>query len=97
MPRNFFRRIEIVFPIEEPALRDRIVNQILATQLADNVKASILDSDGNYTRLPLKKESSQRASQNEFMALALGEAKTRRGTRTVKKNYNKIEVVKAPR
>ncbi|MDR3406569.1 MAG: polyphosphate kinase 1 [Chthoniobacter sp.] len=97
MPRNFFRRIEIVFPIEEPVLRDRIVNQILAAQLADNVKASILDSDGNYTRPPLKKESSQRASQNEFMALALGEAKTRRGTRTVKKNYNKIEVVKAPR
>src|SRR6202012_5024261 len=30
MPRNFFRRIEIVFPIEEPALRDRIVNQILS-------------------------------------------------------------------
>ncbi|MEP6673375.1 MAG: polyphosphate kinase 1 [Chthoniobacter sp.] len=96
MPRNFFRRIEIVFPIEEPALRDRIVNQILATQLADNVKASILDSEGNYSRPAVKKEN-QRASQAEFMALALGEAKTRRGTRAVKKNYNKIEIAKGPR
>jgi polyphosphate kinase len=97
MPRNFFRRIEIVFPIEEPALRDRIVNQILATQLADNVKASILGSDGAYSRPPVKKESEQRSSQREFMALAMGEAKTRRTTRAVKRNYHKIEVAKAPR
>jgi polyphosphate kinase len=97
MPRNFFRRIEIVFPIEEPALRDRIVNQILAVQLADNVKASILGSDGSYSRPAVKKESAQRGSQAEFMALAMGEAKTRRNTRTVKKNYQKIELIKAPR
>ncbi len=97
MPRNFFRRIEIVFPIEEPVLRDRIINQILATQLADNVKASILGHDGKYTRVPVKKESAQRSSQAEFMALAMGEAKTRRTGRVVKKNYNKIQVAKAPR
>ena len=97
MPRNFFRRIEIVFPIEEPALRDRIINQILATQLADNVKASILGHDGKYTRVAVKKESAQRSSQAEFMALALGEAKTRRTGRPVKKNYTKIQVAKAPR
>jgi polyphosphate kinase len=97
MPRNFFRRIEIVFPVEEPALRDRIVNQILATQLADNVKASILHSDGSYVRAAVKKDSQQRSSQGEFMALAVGEAKARRTPRTVKKSYAKIQVVKAPR
>lgn len=97
MPRNFFRRIEIVFPVEEPALRDRIVNQILAAQLADNVKASILDSDGVYSRPAVKKDSKQRSSQGEFMALALGEARARRAVRAVKRNYTKIEVAKAPR
>jgi polyphosphate kinase len=97
MPRNFFRRIEIIFPIEEPALRDRIVKQILATQLADNVKASILASDGTYSRVPVKKDGTQHSSQAEFMALALGEAKPRRGARIVKKSYRKIEVAESPR
>jgi hypothetical protein len=36
--------------VEDPALRDRIVNQILAAQLVDNVKASLLASDGTYHR-----------------------------------------------
>src|SRR5690606_14284795 len=30
MPRNFFRRIEVVFPIEDGVLRDRLINEILA-------------------------------------------------------------------
>ncbi len=97
MPRNFFRRIEIVFPIEDPVLRERIVKQILAAQLADNVKASVLGSDGRYSRVPSRKDGAQRSSQGEFMALALGEAKLRRTNRVVKKNYRKIEVVKSPR
>jgi polyphosphate kinase len=96
MPRNFFRRIEIVFPVEDATLRDRIVKQILATQLADNMKASILQSDGSYTRPTVKKESAQHSSQGEFMALALGEAKTRRATRTVKKSYRRMAVAKTP-
>ena len=29
MPRNFFRRVEIAFPIEEPPLRDEIVDEVL--------------------------------------------------------------------
>ncbi len=97
MPRNFLRRIEIIFPIEEAVLRDRIVKQILAAQLADNVKASILGSDGHYTRIVAKKDGAQRSSQAEFMALALGEAKSRRPGRAIKKSYGKIEVARGPR
>ena len=97
MPRNFIRRIEIIFPVEEPALRERILKQILAAQLADNVKASLLASDGTYTRVPVKKDGAERNSQAEFMALALGEAKPRRAARIVKKSYRKIEVAKPPR
>jgi polyphosphate kinase len=97
MPRNFLRRVEIIFPIEEPALRERIVKQILAAQLADNVKATVLSSDGTYSRVPMRKDSAQHSSQMEFMALALGEAKPRRGARSVKKSYRKMEVAKQPR
>ena len=51
MPRNFFRRIETMFPVEDPALRQRIVDEILATSFADNVKARELRSDGTYMRV----------------------------------------------
>ena len=97
MPRNFFRRIEIVFPIEEPALRDRIVNQILALQLADNTKASVLANDGSYARPEKTKDTKPLHSQNEFMALALGESKARRVHRPVKRAYPKIQVARNPR
>ncbi|HXQ28902.1 MAG TPA: polyphosphate kinase 1 [Gemmatimonadales bacterium] len=50
MPRNFWRRIETVFPIEDPALKSRIVNEILHTLLADTVKARELQADGTYRR-----------------------------------------------
>lgn len=96
MPRNFFRRMEVVFPIEDASLRDRIANQILAAQLADNLKASVLQPDGSYVRPSHKKESGARSSQAEFMALALGESKVRRSGRPVKKNYLKIELASRP-
>ncbi|HKR65876.1 MAG TPA: polyphosphate kinase 1, partial [Thermoanaerobaculia bacterium] len=39
MPRNFFRRIEVTWPILSPPLRDRIELQILGTCLADDAKS----------------------------------------------------------
>src|SRR5207247_3863058 len=50
MPRNFRRRIETVFPVTDARLKDRIVNEILALSLADNVKARELRADGTYER-----------------------------------------------
>src|SRR5216110_3407992 len=46
MPRNFFRRIELAFPVENPALRDRIINEVLPSFLHDRVKARELQPDG---------------------------------------------------
>lgn len=51
MPRNLNWRVETVFPIEDPALRFRIREEILATCLEDNTKARLLTSDGDYERL----------------------------------------------
>ncbi|HXQ63522.1 MAG TPA: polyphosphate kinase 1, partial [Steroidobacteraceae bacterium] len=49
MERNFFRRIEVAFPIERKKLRDRVLRD-LETWLADNVNAWLLRSDGSYER-----------------------------------------------
>ena len=52
MPRNFWRRIETVFPIVDAGLQARIVGDILQLVLADNVKARELLPDGTYRRRP---------------------------------------------
>jgi polyphosphate kinase len=49
MERNFFRRIEVCFPIDRKQHRDRIVED-LETYLADNEQAWVLRSDGRYER-----------------------------------------------
>src|SRR3984893_18310034 len=51
MPRNFLRRVEVAFPIENPALRDNIINEVLPRFLNDRVKARELQPDGSYRRL----------------------------------------------
>jgi polyphosphate kinase len=52
MPRNFFRRIEVMFPIEDARLKSRIVDSILPVMLSDNVKSRLQQPDGSYIRAP---------------------------------------------
>ncbi len=47
MPRNLDRRVEILFPVEDGELKERLLH-ILDVQLADNVKAQYLRPDGSY-------------------------------------------------
>jgi len=51
MPRNFIRRIEVMFPVEEPALQKRLLEEVIGYALADNVKARRLQVDGSYLRV----------------------------------------------
>ena len=50
MNRNLHERVEVLFPLKNPLLRDRVVHEILAAYMADNVKTRILQSDGRYLR-----------------------------------------------
>jgi len=50
MPRNFWRRIETLFPIEDASLQARIVGDIIQPILSDTVKVRELSSDGTYRR-----------------------------------------------
>lgn len=71
MPRNFFRRIEIAFPILDGAVRERVVSEILMESLADNVKARDLQPDGTYIRVAPGKGQRRYRSQQEFQSRAL--------------------------
>jgi polyphosphate kinase len=51
MPRNFLRRVELAFPIENPALRDNLIDEVLPRFLNDRVKSRELQPDGSYRRL----------------------------------------------
>jgi polyphosphate kinase len=50
MNRNLHERVEVLFPLKNPLLRDRVVHEILAAYLADNVKSRFLQKDGRYLR-----------------------------------------------
>ncbi|HUW85859.1 MAG TPA: RNA degradosome polyphosphate kinase, partial [Methanoregula sp.] len=50
MPRNLDRRVEILFPIENPQYRKAIVSTILPVQLNDTTKVRLLKRDGSYER-----------------------------------------------
>jgi polyphosphate kinase len=50
MPRNLDRRVEVLFPVEDPAMRKAIISVILPVQLQDTVKTRLLKSDGTYER-----------------------------------------------
>jgi polyphosphate kinase len=78
MPRNFKRRVEVMFPIAEPALRDRVSQEILGTMCADNTKSWVLEADGRYVRVPRSPEREVR-SQSVFMELARERVKEAEG------------------
>ena len=50
MERNFFRRVEVAFPVRDPELRARMLRE-LDLYLRDNTQAWVLESDGSYRRL----------------------------------------------
>src|SRR5213082_1231836 len=66
MPRNFYRRVEIAFPIDAPELRDEMVNDILPSLLNDQVKARELESDGSYVRLHPAEGAARSQAQLHF-------------------------------
>src|SRR5213082_1663092 len=50
MPRNLYDRVEVMFPLKDAMLRDRVKHEILDSYLADKLKSRLLQKDGRYTR-----------------------------------------------
>lgn len=72
MPRNFERRVEVMFPIEAPLLRQRICEEIIPAYLNDNCRARILMPDGRYVRAAAWQGAEQHRSQSDLLAIASG-------------------------
>jgi polyphosphate kinase len=70
MPRNLVERCEVVFPVTQADLHKRLREEILAAYLADNVKARLLQPDGEYLRAPLGGEAF--SAQDYMMRIAEG-------------------------
>ena len=64
MPRNLDKRVEIVFPVEDPVLKKEVIH-ILETEFEDNVKAHILEPDGSYVKID-KRGKTLVNSQDQF-------------------------------
>jgi polyphosphate kinase len=50
MQRNFDRRVEMLYPIDHPKIKEDL-EEILYLYLKDNVKARVLNSDGTYSKI----------------------------------------------
>ncbi len=55
MNRNMLRRVELAWPVEDAALRQRVIDECLVAYLHDNVDAWSLNADGQYTRVQATK------------------------------------------
>jgi polyphosphate kinase len=55
MERNFFRRIEISFPVLEPKLKRRVLKEGLKPYLADNSQAWEMNGNGDYRITPTRR------------------------------------------
>ena len=70
MPRNFFRRVEVAFPIEDPELRKRIIDDLLPAELRDNEDAQELQPDATYAPPARQPNEPSFSAQRYFMAAA---------------------------
>lgn len=80
MPRNLEKRVEIVFPVEDEQIKKEVMH-ILDIQMKDNVKASILQADGTYTK-PDKRGKMLVNSQEYFCREATERAENRKNRKT---------------
>jgi polyphosphate kinase len=83
MPRNFYRRIELAFPVENAALRDQIINEVLPSFLHDRVKARELQPDGKYRRL--KPEGTEPRAQAQWHFREVSRERAKKMTKPKKK------------
>ena len=74
MPRNLVERCEVLFPVAQPDLHKRLRDEILTAYLADNTKARLLQSDGEYVRAP--KGDAPFSAQDYMIRLAEGTEET---------------------
>jgi polyphosphate kinase len=76
MNRNMFGRIELAWPVTDPVIRQRIIDECLVAYLHDTQDAWDLQADGTYVRTALKPRSRKQSAQAALMARYSSEPKT---------------------
>ena len=72
MQRNLYERVEVIFPVKDPQLCQRICTEILSAYLADTRKARLLGSDGTYSRPRSVRNGHGFSVQEHLMRVASG-------------------------
>jgi polyphosphate kinase len=76
MPRNFYRRVEVMFPVESEALRAQLRKEVMEPSLSDDVRHYVLDSTGEYQRRVRRGDELLPCSQGKLLeATALDPAR----------------------
>jgi len=70
MPRNLYERVEVLFPLKDAQLRERVVMEILGAYLSDTRKARFLEPDGTYSRPRSFRQAKAFSAQEHLMKLA---------------------------
>lgn len=81
MPRNLDKRVEIMFPVIDEGLKEQVIH-ILDIQLADNVKAHLLQPDGSYEKVDKRGKKPVHA-QEYFCSQAMKMAKQQMGQKDI--------------
>lgn len=91
MQRNFDRRVEILYPIEHPKIKENML-EILELYLKDNVKTRLLNCDGTYSRIPFEEISEkERFNAQEYF---VSEVKKKYAAETKKEYLKKLKKLK---
>jgi len=94
--RSFFRRIEVVFPIDDGNLRERVQGELLETALKDNVKARLLTSSGSYKRQRPRRSAVLHRSQNELLRAAAAASPSQAPARNNKAQFPRFKLAPSP-
>jgi polyphosphate kinase len=72
MPRNLLRRVEVLFPVDAPALREQLHREVIEPALADNAHAYEMRADGTYARRTPKSGEAPRRAQSLVLERTVG-------------------------
>ena len=90
MPRNLERRVEILFPVLNAELKEKVWH-VLEVQLSDTQKAQFLQADGNYRKVENREKNAVNAQElfcKEYVSLAAKKEKAGQQARTFIPEYN---------
>jgi polyphosphate kinase len=95
-PKSFLRRIEVVFPIDDGNVRERIRGELLETALRDNVKARFLSANGSWTRKRPGRGAALHRSQIEFIKSSASPFPSRTAAANGKAQFQRVKLAPNP-